>query len=134
MTIVEQSETDRIEALLKQDANGHVTAEERAWLRSPENLDSVYVVLKVLVAKLTSQIEIAEGGLSRNPNYSDPEWQRKVRSLVAKTKPLLVEFEGLYEARRRSDLRSAIRRHRTALIAADGEPEPYDEELWRHVE
>lgn len=134
MTTVEETETERIERLLKADANGHIDAADRAWLRSKDNLDSTFVVLKVLFAKLTSQIEIADHGLSWNPTYRDPEWRRKVDGLISKLKPLLVEFEGLYEAQRRSDLRSAIRRHRTALIAADGEPEPYDEELWRHVE
>lgn len=130
MTIVE-TENERIEAMLKRDAFGFGEPGEEQWLRT--NVDSVYVVLKVLYAKIESQVRVAENNLGTTEER-DADWYRKVRNLEARLKPRLVEFETLYAAQRRSDLRSAIRRHRAALLAADGEPEAYDLTLWSHVE
>lgn len=121
---------------LKRDAFGDGEPGEYEELRHPENIDRTLAAAKVLLAKLNSQMDIIKNRRTVGQEIGqeiDPEWFLKLANLRDRMTPRVVEFEELakrYEAR---SIRQAIERHRTAAMAADCEPEPYDLELWRHA-
>lgn len=121
-----------LDSKLKRDAFGYPEPGEYDELRHPDNVDLTYAAARVLLAKIDSQVRIAENNKAAGRDVN-VDWFLKLINLRDRLTPRVIEFEELakrYEAR---SIRQAIARHRTAAMAADCEPEPYDLELWRHA-